>query len=454
VSYDLVLENGQVMLPQGLVSGVSIGVRDGKIAALSAESLDGAEVLDLDGLTVIPGVIDEHFHVFRGYPWETHEGATRAAAKGGVTTVVDMPIDKPAILSSEDLAEKRAAIADSCYVDYALFGGYPASDPDDMARMVEGGVVVFKLFTGELSPPGMYPGVTDAQVLDAMRRAKALDATIVVHCENESIVEFETARLRAEGRQDLEVWDEARSWFAELDASQRVALLAEVTGCRTVIAHATSPRVAEAIADSRRRGADVWVETTPHNLLVAKEDMAQDIRLKWNPPSRSGGDVDELWKLLAEGDVHTVGSDNAPLPKVDGADIWSQVPGAGNAVETMFPVFATEAVRARGLSLERVVEVSCTVPAKLFSLYPRKGVIAVGSDADFAVIETERTRKIDAQELEYQDDQPAWSPFDGQDVSFYPVYTILRGRVIYKDGEVLGNPGDGQLVTGAQKAVA
>ena len=449
MSYDLVLTNAEVMLPQGLTPGVNIGVRDGRIAALSGDPLEGAEVLDLHGLTVIPGVIDEHFHVFRGYPWETHEGATRAAAKGGVTTVVDMPIDKPAIVSSADLAEKIDAIAASCYVDYALFGGYPADDPDDMTRMVDSGVEAFKLFTGELSPPGMYPGVTDAQTLDAMRRAHGLDVTVVVHCENESIVEFETARLKAEGRQDLEVWNEARSWFSELDASQRVALLAEVTGCRTVIAHATSPRVADAIAESRRRGADVWVETTPHNLLVAEEDMALDIRLKWNPPSRSRADVEELWKQLASGDVHTVGSDNAPLPKVDGADIWSQVPGAGNAVETMFPVMATAAA-ARGISLARIVDFSCTTPAKVFGLYPRKGVIAIGSDADFAVIDTTRSRAINAQELEYQDDQPRWSPFDGREVSYYPMYTILRGQVIYKDGAVVGTAGDGRLVAKAQ----
>ena len=184
MSYDLALNNGRVALPQGVTADVNIGVRDGRIVTLSNEALDADHVLDVAGLTVLPGVIDEHFHVFRGYPWETHEGATRAAAKGGITTVVDMPIDKPAILSSETVVEKRGAIAGSCYVDYALFGGYPADEPADMERMVAEGVRAFKLFTGELSPPGMYPGVNDAQVLDAMRRAQALGATVVVHCEN------------------------------------------------------------------------------------------------------------------------------------------------------------------------------------------------------------------------------------------------------------------------------
>lgn len=447
MSYDLALNNGRVALPEGVTDDVNIGVRDGRIVTLSAEALDADRVLDVAGFAVLPGVIDEHFHVFRGYPWETHEGATRAAAKGGITTVVDMPIDKPAILSSETVVEKRAAIAGSCYVDYALFGGYPADDPSDMERMVGEGVRAFKLFTGELSPPGMYPGVTDAQVLDAMRRAQALGVTVVVHCENESIVHFETARLQAEGRQDLEVWDEARSWFSELEASQRVAVFAEVTGCRTVIAHATSPRVVRAIVEARRHGADVWVETTPHNLLVSKEDMAGDIRLKWNPPSRPQADIEELWTALARGDLHTIGSDHAPLAKVEGADIWNQVPGAGNAVETMFAVVATEALRSRKIPLERVVDAFSTTPAKVFGLYPRKGAIAVGSDADFCVAEIDGSRTIDSSQLEYLDPAAAWSPFEGRELSVYPMYTIVRGQVVYQDGEVVGSPSYGELVT-------
>ena len=447
MSYDLALNGGCVVLAEGVVDGLNIGVRAGRIVTLTSDTLAAERVVDASGLTVMPGVIDEHFHVFRGYGWETHEGATRAAAKGGVTTVVDMPIDKPAILSADLVGEKRDAISQSCYVDYALFGGYPAENPDDMTAMVASGVMVFKLFTGELSPPGMYPGVTDAQVLDTMRRAKALDVTVVVHCENESIVEFETARLRDGGRQDLEVWNEARPWFSEVEASQRVALLAEVTGCRTVLAHVTHPRVAEVVAAARARGVDIWVETAPHNLLITKEDMARDIRLKWNPPSRSRADVDELWSMLAHGDVHTIGSDHAPLAKVEGADIWTQAPGAGNSVETMFEVVATEALNGRNISLSRLADLFSTTPAKVFGLFPRKGTIAIGSDADFVVAETAGRRRIDATELEYLDRSAAWSPFDGKEMSVYPVYTIVRGRVVCEHGHVVGSPIYGQLIT-------
>ena len=131
--------------------------------------------------------------------WETYENATRAAAKGGITTVVDMPLDKPPTLTAQALRDKLEAIGDECYVDYAAFGGYLESDPEEIASMAAAGAVAFKLFTGGVAPPGMYPGVTAGQMLDAMRRVKREDATVVVHAENAPIVDFETARLKAEG---------------------------------------------------------------------------------------------------------------------------------------------------------------------------------------------------------------------------------------------------------------
>jgi dihydroorotase-like cyclic amidohydrolase len=179
--------------------------------------------------------------------------------------------------------------------------------------------------------------------------------------------------------------------------------------------------------------------------------MAGDARLKWNPPSRARASVEQLWQLLKEGHVHTIGSDHAPLPKEPGADIWAQLPGAGNGLETMLPLVGTEALHRRDVGLARLADLLSTTPARLFGLYPRKGAIRIGADGDLAVVETDGRRILDAQELEYHD-QAKWSPFDGREVRVYPVYTILRGRVIFAEGAVTGEPGYGEFQTVAALA--
>jgi allantoinase len=440
--HDLAIVGGEVILG-GDVARVDIGVRDGVISVIADGAIDATRTIDATGLTVMPGAIDEHFHVFHGYGWETYENATRAAAKGGVTTVVDMPLDRPPTLTAAALRAKLDAIGSSCHVDYASFGGYLAEDPDEMAAMAASGVAAFKLFTGGVAPPGMYPGVDSGQALDALRRAAAARRTTTIHCEDAGVVDFETRRLMAEGRSDLAAWDDARPWYGEMLAAQAIALTARVAGARAVIAHVSSPQTAVAIAAERRAGADVWVETCHHYLCTSKEVAGSDLRQKWNPPTRDRASVDALWRLLAEGHVHTVASDHAPLPKGEATNIWDQAPGSGNGVEIFFPLFATQAVHDHGIALARVAELVATTPARLFGLHPRKGAIALGADADLAIVETNGARTLDARELEYHE-QEKWSPFDGATLRVYPVYTILRGSVIYAEGEVTGRPGDGR----------
>ncbi len=444
-SYDLSIVNADVVLPDGQPARVDLGVRDGRIAAIAAGGIEAERTLDATGLVVLPGLVDEHFHVFRGYPWETYENATRAAIKGGVTSVVDMPLDDPPTLTAARLRDKLDAIAGACHVDYACFGGYLDEDPDEMARMADAGASAFKLFTGGVAPPGMYPGVDDGQLLDALRRAAALGRTTTVHAENPAMVDFETARMQADGREDLGAWDDARPWFSEMAAAQTVALAAQVAGARTVIAHCSSPETVDAVQEARRRGADVWAETCHHYLCTTREACEGDLRRKWNPPTRRAASVDALWEQVRDGRIHAIGSDHAPLPKAADATVWTMPPGSGNGAELMFGVFATQALHERDVPLGRIAELMSAAPALLFGLAPRKGAIRIGADADLAIVETDGRRVLDAGDLEYHE-QEHWSPFDGMELRVFPVYTVLRGRIAFAEGEVLGAPGDGEFL--------
>lgn len=443
--HDLAVVNGKVIVPGGATVTANIGILDGKIVEISALSLDARTVVDASGKTVIPGLVDQHFHSWWGFGVETHEVATRAAAKGGVTTLVEMPLDKPATLTSKLFHDKMAKVGDQYHVDYALIGGYDPERPDEVHSMVRDGAVAIKIFTGDVAPPGMFPGTSDGALLDLMRRVKKDGVVLMAHCENAGIVAAETARVKAEGRSGPAAWNEARPWFAEVDAVQRMATLAKVTGARVIVVHISVPEAVDIITAARRDGVDIWAETLPHQLCVDLESAGDDTRLKWNPPPRKRAAADGLWKRFAAGEVHSVGSDHAPLTKTSGADIWNQGPGAGNVLETMLPIVATEAVK-RGIGLAQLVDAMSATPAKILGIYPRKGAIQIGSDADLVVLETNGKRIIDAKSLEFYHENQKWSPYEGKTAVIYPETTILRGKVIYQNGEVIGPLGYGKYI--------
>jgi allantoinase len=444
--YDLAVINGRVVLPDGSTVVANIGVTDGKISSISNLPLDAAKTIDASGKTVIPGLVDQHFHSWWGFGVETHEIATRAAARGGVTTLVEMPLDKPATLSSELFHAKMAKIGDQYHVDYALIGGYDPERPEEVHSMVRDGAVAIKIFTGDVAPPGMFPGTSDAALMDLMRRVKKDGVVLMAHCENAGIVAAETARVKAEGKSGPAAWDEARPVFAEVEAVQRMVTLAKATGARVIVVHISTPEAVDIITAAREVGVDIWAETLPHQLCLDLDSAGEDTRLKWNPPPRRRSAVEGLWKRLAAGHIHSIASDHAPLTKIEGADIWNQGPGAGNVLETMLPIVATEAAD-RGIDLALLVDAMAASPARIMGLYPRKGAIQVGADADLVVLETNGHRVVDGQALEFFNQKAKWSPYDGRVVRIYPEKTILRGTVIYENEEVVGPLGYGKYIS-------
>ena len=445
--HDVVVNNGEVVFPNGDVVKSNLGISNGVVETIANSTLSGAKEIDATGLTVFPGTIDQHFHAFIGFNWETWENATKGAAKGGITTVIKMPLDSPPTITVEELRKSMDRAKNESYVDHAFYGGFIPDNPEETDRQAQAGVVGYKLFQDHTAPPGMYPGLNSGEQYRAFLRIAKLGLTASVHSEDPFLIDAISEDLKREGRTDPALWDDARPPVSELLGILRTVHLAKETGCRTVVAHVSIPEGVEAARKAREEGHQVFVETCPHYLLLTRDHLARDARLKYNPPSRRKELVEGMWKLLAQGHVHAVGTDHAPLPKDKNNNIWDMAPGAGNGVEVMLPLMVTEAVFNRGLPIGKAAQVLASNPAKIFGLYPKKGCLAVGSDADMVLLDLKAEEKIDGSQQCYIEGQEKWSPYDGWTVRAAPRMTILRGQVIMRDGEVLVEPGFGRRLT-------
>ncbi|MCR4398612.1 MAG: amidohydrolase family protein [Firmicutes bacterium] len=442
--YDLVIRGGAVALPDGAVRPLDIGVKDGKVECLSSGGLTGRETLNVSGLTVLPGAVDQHMHTFWGYDFESFENATKAAAMGGVTTVLDMPLDAPATLSAERFSAKVEMARKWAYVDFALYAGIDPLAPE-VERLAGLGAVGFKLFMDGAAPPGMYPGLDTGQLLGAMRSIALTGVPAAIHAENSFIVDAESRRLQSAGRMDGKAWSEARPEVAEEEAVARALILARETRCPTSICHLSTPGSVAMVREARADGCSVYAETCPHYLLLTWEDSDRDVRVKYNPPARGRQSVEGLWRALEAGWIHAVASDHGPLTKDPAAGIWDCRPGAGDGVEVMVPLVLTEGLK-RGLPPATLVNVLSSGPARTFGLYPKKGCLLPGSDADLCALDLKARRTIEAGRLSMLGEK--WSPFEGWAVTAVPVFTVVRGNVVVRDGVFTGTPGAGRFIAG------
>jgi len=405
------------------------------------------ENVDASGLYVLPGLVDAHVHFNEPgrTEWEGFVTGSSAAAAGGVTTVLDMPLNcHPPTLDGRALALKRAALARRSIVDFGLWGGVVPDSLEHLAELQRAGVVGVKAFLCD-SGLAEYPPLDEFTLLEAMQRCAELGLLLALHAEDHALTHRLGSLAREAGRSEALDWARSRPPETEVEAVQRALEMAVETGAKLHFVHISTAAAAKLVAEARVAGADVSLETCPHYLALTEDDLETLGPIaKCAPPLRSSDEQAALWQALCDGRVDFVASDHSPCPpQLKASDsIWTAWGGI-SGVQTLLPVLLSEGVHRRGFSLEMVVRLTSAAPARRCGLFPRKGSLAPGCDADLVVVDLDREWTLRSQDL-----RTRWpiSPFVGRSFRGAVVATVVRGRVVYRDGRVLDAVGFGSEV--------
>ena len=442
---DLVVA-GKLGLPDGRVVDGELGVKDGRIVAITDPGgLAGTDRLDAGSALVLPGVVDAHVHT-RSEPAEGLTRATTAAAAGGVTTVIDMPYDDPTPITNVGaFLQKTAAVEREAITDVALWATIAKTGGlDEIEELVSAGACGFKVSTFETHPV-RFPSIPDGELYLAMQRIHAAGSLIAFHAENDDIVRRLSGRLASDGRSDPSAHAAGRPPVTETEAVGRALELALATGARTHIVHATLHRSFTLVERARGDGADATAETCLHYLLMDEGELVrQGTRVKINPPLRPASELEALWRLLASGSIAYVTTDHVgwTRDRKDGLSIFEAKAGVP-ALELFLPLMFHEAVLKRGFSVGRLTQLLSENPARRMGLWPQKGGLTIGADADLVILDPERTWRVDEAALH----TPAgWSPYHGREVRSAVETVLVRGRQVFARGAVVGAPGGGRWV--------
>ncbi|TEU09278.1 allantoinase AllB [Candidatus Bathyarchaeota archaeon] len=446
MTVDMVIRDGRIYTPQGFYDG-DIVVEDGKIQSLTKSSLSiqADKVLDARGNLVLPGMIDMHVH-FRdpGFPdREDFQSGTSAAAAGGVTTVADMPNTVPSVTSVEALREKVEIADRKALIDFALIAGAGELSADMLVSLAKGGVVGYKTF---MIARFKELAASDGQMLDNFETIAETGLPCMIHAENEDIVSRGIEKAKALGRVDPIAHSEFRPPIAEVEATARTIMLAGETDVHLHICHMSTKGAAKVLGWAKKRRRKVTGETSANYLLLNSEVMKKvGPYAKIDPPLRSPQDQEALWEALNGGVIDVIASDHAPYPKEDKEKGWQNIydaPSGGTGVETTLPLML-DCVNRGLITLERLVETFAVNPAKIMGLYPRKGVLAPGSDADIIIVDPMSQFVIKGEKLHSKQKITALEGYRGKG---RPLTTIVRGKVIMEGGEVVGKPGFGEYL--------
>ena len=453
------ISGGTVVGPTG-THPAEVLVEDERIVALAAPGAqvaaafaDGAKLIDASGRLVVPGGIDAHTHMelpFGGtFSSDTFETGTRAAAWGGTTTIVDFAVQRKGEGLRSGLEAALAKAEGNCAIDYGfhmIVSDVNEQSCKEMDVLVDEGVTSYKLFMA-------YPGVfysTDGEILRAMQQARGNGATVMMHAENGIAIDVLVSQALSRGETAPRFHGLTRPDRLEAEATSRAVALAKVTGAPLYIVHLSTTGALEAVAQARSEGQNAFAETCPQYLFLSADDLArQDFegaKYVCSPPLRHRQHQANLWRGLRTDDLSVVATDHCPFcfkeQKELGVGDFSKIPNGLPVVEHRIDL-TYQGVLAGEITLERWVEVNATTPARMFGLYPTKGVLAPGSDADIVLYDPSATQTISAATHHMNVD---YSAFEGMEMTGRVDTVLSRGRVIIEAGHYVGDKGHGRYL--------
>ena len=452
---DLIIKNGTIVTDREQYEA-DIGITDGKIASIGKNLKGTDQVIDAKGKYVMPGGLDVHVHLqlpFCGtVSADDFETGTRAAAAGGVTTIVDYAIQsKGNTLTSAVEARKEEADGKVC-VDYSLHGGitdWNERTRDELRSLVEEeGIVSYKMFMIYRSEGWM---ASDSMLYQALVETKRLGGTILVHAESMDVLDYLIEKYH--NPEDMKKYGAychvlSRPNFIEEEAIQRAIKWTEVSGGRLYVVHMSTGGGADLVLSGKKRGVNVFAETCPQYLLLEDDLFKGENGHLYGtcPQIKKKADIDRLWDALGKGEIDSIATDTCTFDTKQKA-MWegdfTKIPFGMPGSELMMPLTHTYGVGKGKITLNQFVHYQSTNPAKIFGMYPEKGSLQVGTDADILIFDPEREVTVDHRNMETNCD---WSPYQGWKLKGYPYMTLLRGKVIAKEGKFVGEVGGGKFI--------
>lgn len=460
MTFDITIVNARIVVPQVGIVNTNIAIDEGVIKEFTPDEVQADRRIDAHDLYVLPGAIDPHVHYGVYTPIDrAAESESRSAAVGGVTTMMRMfrlyGSYKQKLKAHLDVSKK------SHIIDYSYHASVLMPEHvDEITYCISEGITSLKLYMNLKGDVGtifmdqdpytdaMISGkvnTDDSLIQSTIKIVASHNGIVMIHAEDPDICAREMVRGKNEGKKGLQAWSECRPTGSEHDSIRKVSAWARESKCTLYLPHIGSAQAVDSIINERKNGTNIFVETCPHYLTHSTDFPS--VVAKVVPPIRSKNDVQRMWQALKDGTINCIGTDHV-ANRLDmkmgnnDNDIWSVLAGFPG-IATMLPVLLSEGVNKGRIRIEKVAELTSFNTSEIFGMFPRKGTIAIDSDADIVLVDLEKEQKITPELLQSYSD---YTIYDGMTLKGWPVITMVRGQIVMEDGQVVGKPGHGEYI--------